>query len=528
LTRARRSVPAPVAGLVALALTAAGLYLAFAKQVPFVHHYTVRAQFRDASTLRPGSPVRVAGVNVGTVTDVRSAHPGTRLATVTMRIDDAGRPVHRDARAAIRERTQLEGNEFVDLEPGTPAQPAMPDGGTIPVSATSAPVQLDQVLDALDAPTRRALIKTLDQYGRGLAGRGARGFNASIRYWQRAYGGSAVAGDATLGPHPHSLSTYVDAAGRVAGALDRDPAAVRQLLARFDATAASFDAQRGALGATIRELPATLTTGRAALADVRAALPPVDRLAVAAGPAVRGGVPTIRAATPFLAQLQGLVAPAELQGLAHDLAPTTAGLAQLEQRLVPLMGGVREASSCQNRVILPWSRQTLPDRQFKPGGPIYAEAVKGTLPGLAGESRSGDGNGQWFTPLIVGGTNVIALGDDNFAATALPVDGVNPQEAQVRPPLRPGVPCETQTLPDLHSTPGGPPRQFQVSFDTPEAKARLVKARAVAIDWLKGRLKQEGLDGVLKVAGTDLTPDMLSKLPPTSPQFLHGIIRRHP
>ena len=150
------------------------------------------------------------------------------------------------------------------------------------------------------------------------------------------------------------------------------------------------------------------------------------------------------------------------------------------------------------------------------------------MPGVAGESRSGDANGQWFAPLGVGGTNVIALGDDNFAATAFPALGVNPQMPEQRPPLRPGEPCETQPATNMRSKPADPPRQFQVSFDTPEAKERLAKARATALDWLRGQLDRQGLGKVLRVSDEDLTPEMLSKLPPTSPDALDGIIRRRP
>ena len=57
----------------------------------------------------------------------RQGHEGraasTRAATprmVTMTVGKAGRPIHDDARAKIRPRIFLEGNFFVDIEPGTP------------------------------------------------------------------------------------------------------------------------------------------------------------------------------------------------------------------------------------------------------------------------------------------------------------------------------------------------------------------------------------------------------------------------
>ena len=48
---------------------------------------------------------------------------GTDNAVVTMSIKDHGLPIHEDATAKIRPRIFLEGNFFVDLQPGTPGAP---------------------------------------------------------------------------------------------------------------------------------------------------------------------------------------------------------------------------------------------------------------------------------------------------------------------------------------------------------------------------------------------------------------------
>ena len=55
----------------------------------------------------------------------------------------------------IRPRIFLEGNFFVDLKPGTPAAPTLDDGDTIPITQTSTPVQLDQILTALQRTRAR-------------------------------------------------------------------------------------------------------------------------------------------------------------------------------------------------------------------------------------------------------------------------------------------------------------------------------------------------------------------------------------
>jgi len=515
-------------GVVVIVVAVLAFFFAFTRWVPFVHHHTLRAVFDDSSELHRGSAVRIAGVDVGKVTGVAPLHPGHRGAVVTMTLDSAALPLHRDAEAKIRMRTALEGNEFVDIRPGTPSAGDLGDGGTIPLAHTATPVQLDQVLSTFTSDTRQQLVTILDQYGKALDGRGGRGFNASLRWWPPAYRYGSQVNEALQGEHPHDLSGYISSTGVVSDALDRDPESVHRLITRFDQTAAAFAAERQGLSDTVRELPPALSTARSSLADVRALLPGLDRLAVALRPAVRTGVPTIDAAMPFLDQLRALVRPSELQGLARDLDPTTASLAKLSVRSVPLLGQTRAASSCQVKVILPWANTKIPDSAFPPSGPVFEETVKGTLPGLAGESRSGDANGQWFTPLVLGGTNVVDYGPGGFATTALPVTGVNPRMPQSRPPIRPAVPCDTQKPPDLASIPGAPPRQFRVNLDTPEAKARLAKSRDAAIKLVRHYLDVEGLSHRISVSVDDLTPELLAKVKPATPQFLNGVMRRKP
>jgi phospholipid/cholesterol/gamma-HCH transport system substrate-binding protein len=137
-------------GAVVLAVIAVATFLGFTKNIPFVNEpYEIKAAFRDSSGINPGSPVRIAGVNVGRVRKVELTDPGSRAAVVTMGIDKIGRPIHADATARIRPRIFLEGNFFVELRPGTPSAPEMREHATIPADRTASPVQFDQVLGAL-------------------------------------------------------------------------------------------------------------------------------------------------------------------------------------------------------------------------------------------------------------------------------------------------------------------------------------------------------------------------------------------
>jgi len=495
-----------VAGVVVIGVL---VFFGWTKANPLSSPYEVRAAFETSNNLRPGSPVRIAGVDVGKVTEVERSGGG---ALVTLEIDEKGRPLHADATAKIRPRIFLEGNFFVDVTAGSPSAPELEDGGTIPVQQTATPVQLDEVLTALQSDTREDLQVLLHEYGKGLEGAGARGFNRSIEHWEPAYRDTAIVSEAMLGETGHDLSGYVEHAGATAAALDRNREQLKSLVTDFHTTAAAFAREEANLRAALGELPRTLRTAMPALAALNRSFPPLRALAVELRPGVQNSEETIDVSLPFVRELRGLVSEAELRGLAADLRPTVPDLAALVERSIPLYRQVRRAASCQNEVIHPWSMDTVPDKQFPAQGRVYEEAPK-PLPGLAGESRSGDANGQWFRVLAAGGKNLVTFKPGVFGTTPEPLLGANPPKPQKRPPLDADAPCETQEPPDLRSNPAAPPPQRQVDTSTPAFRERYTQARAKAVDWLRRQLRIEGLEDLLEVVEEDVTEPLVEKLP---------------
>ena len=58
------------AGVLALVVVALFAYFGFSKSNPFSNPYEFKAVFNDVNNLKPKSPVRIAGVEVGKVTKV--------------------------------------------------------------------------------------------------------------------------------------------------------------------------------------------------------------------------------------------------------------------------------------------------------------------------------------------------------------------------------------------------------------------------------------------------------------------------
>jgi ABC-type transporter Mla subunit MlaD len=517
------------AGLLALVALVVLVYLGFTKFAnPFASQYSVHAIFANANGLKPGSPVRVAGVNVGQVTGV-GAVPGCKVggslqrtaatngsqgctaADVTMTISNQGLPIHKDATFAIRPRIFLEGNFFVDVRPGTPEAPDAPSSYTFPIQQGTEPVQFDQVLTSLQSGTRQNLQTLLQQIGTA-AKKGGPSFNASIKYWLPAYEYSAVVTHDALGLQPHDLSNWIAEQGDVSGAIDAHPKNLQNLITNFNTTAHSFAVQNVALGQAVAELPKTLAAAIPALhslnADfcsgpqVRDCKPgPLPKLAKALIPAVKSTGPMIDASLPFITQLRYLVSPPELRGLTADLAHTVPALSALTRESTPLMAnGVRPAASCAVNVVIPWSKLTLNDPHFNasngfPPHPVYVEAVD-FLPGLAGESRDFDANGPYIRILGTGGTLTYSLQPGLFGQALAPLEGEQPQPppGEHAPPLQPNVTCETQQpITDLSAPTGGPPQQQSSNLSSPGASLRWTSAATEALGQIQQLAGQSGL-----------------------------------
>jgi virulence factor Mce-like protein len=502
--------------LLTLAILVPVLWLGFTKSIPFKPQYEIKAAFESSNNLKPGSPVRIAGVDVGKVSKVEPASEGGEGALVTMTVGKSGRPIHEDARAKIRPRIFLEGNFFVDLQPGTPTAPEIEDGDTIPVNQTAIPVQFDQVLTSLQSDTRQDLKVLLDEYGKALDKGGAEAFNRSIPYFKSAYRDTAIVNEAMLGEAEHDLSGYIENAGATAKALNRSPEQLKSLVTDFNTTAAAFAREQGNLRASIAELPRTLRTAQPALASLNASFPPLRAFTADIRPGVRSSEAALDASIPLVRQLRGAVSEQELRGLAADLRPTIPALARLSRETIPLAKQNRRLASCTNEVLLPWSHDKVEDKQFPAQGPVYSEAPK-AFPGLAGESRSGDANGQWFRVLAAGGTNLVQLAPDVFGTTTNPILGANPPKPQKRPPLDSSQPCENQQTPDLRSQPADPPNQWKADTSTQAFKDRYALAKGRAVDWLKEQLKQEKLTDKVSVVDKDATQQLIDQIAGTLP-----------
>ncbi len=474
--------PAKIGIFIVLLLLVAS-YLAFTKRIPFTSRgYQLHATFQNAATLKPQSPVRIAGVNVGKVTDVESKG---NMAEATFTIDDEGLPIHKDATVTIRPRLFLEGNFFLDLRPGSPQAADLSSGDDIPVTQTATAVQLDEVLTALQKNNRGDLKRTLKGYGGALthvptaeedktqaqAVKGktaAQALNQTFRYGGKAGRTSALVNQALLGERPHDLSNLIRGQRNVFGELASDEDALRGLITNFNTFTAALASESTNLSDTVRELAPTLEQARPTLLHLDRALPPFRSLAIQLEPGVRQLPETIRTGNPWLIQVKRLLREQELGKDARYLAASGPGLARTASSSFGLFQQTNLLSKCTSHNLIPAGDVVLQDSgpgyDFTTGQPNIRELFYGTVQ-LAGESQVFDGNGSYVRFQAGGGPILTRMSNPGtFQNMALWAHNISPPLGtrpvkHGTPPFRPDVPCYRNAVPDLNGPAAaqGPP-----------------------------------------------------------------------
>ena len=120
--------------------------------------YRYSLLFENGGQLVPGNEVLVGGQPIGIVDEIVLTDDAR--AEVAITVDDA---LHEGTTAGVRS-TSLSGvaNRYVSVAPGPSSEPEIADGGTIGADKTTSAVDLDQLFNTLDAPTRESLQEVIE------------------------------------------------------------------------------------------------------------------------------------------------------------------------------------------------------------------------------------------------------------------------------------------------------------------------------------------------------------------------------
>jgi virulence factor Mce-like protein len=454
MSRRKKKVPRVRLALFGILIICVGVYFVFAKRIPFVHGYRLKADFASSNQLVPGfSPVRIAGVTVGKVIKVQ-AGPGD-TSEVTMDIKNAALPIHSDARVRIRPRLFLEGGFFVELNPGSPSAKDIGSDSVLPVDQTADPVQLHQILTAFDVTTRDSLSSLLKEADDAFSHGGAKAFGESFRPLSPVLEEGAQIAEAALGPVAHDPSNGIRATAKLTQVFADHQQNLKGLITSLNRTTTALASRDVQLQQSIRSIDTLVRTAPGQLDRINATLPAINRFVIAIRPTLRALPPVLDHTVPVLDQLRALVQPAELPGLLTDLTPVARDLDPLTDRLDRLFPLITPVTDCVTRKVFPILNQTVPDGALSTGRPAWQDLAHAFV-GLSSAAQNFDGNGYAFRFQAGVGETSIGTGSVPGLGTlaglaAAPLSGSTPRwlGPGVIPPLNASQQCRKQATVDL-------------------------------------------------------------------------------
>jgi hypothetical protein len=240
------------------------------------------------------------------------------------------------------------------------------------------------------------------------------------------------------------------------------------LVTDLDRTLAVLAARRQALGESVTRLDSLLGHAPAAFTALNDLFPSARAFVREARPGIRELPQTLRLANPVLDQAAKLISPGELPALIAQLDPALHELKVLEPQLGSLLGKLRPITECVRTNALPTLKKPVVDPPLTTGRPVYRELLDVTV-GLASATQNFTGHGQAVRYHAGFGDNLVTTGklptlaEPLVGLTEEPLIGSRPRFRAQLPPLRPDVPCETQSSANLDAETGPAPRQRRLS-----------------------------------------------------------------
>jgi len=284
--------------------------------------YQVKAIFTNASQIVSGDQVEVSGNSVGSVSDISLTPNGQAVLTLSIN-NSTFQPLHEGTHAIIRQAS-LSGiaNRYVDLDLGPGSAPRIPNNGVISTAETTAAVDLDELFNTLNQPTRKGLQDVFQGSASQYAGRGKQ-TQLAWEYLNPAIATSSVLFH-ELNRDTSKFTHFIVNSSHLVTDLAERQSDLSGLVSHLSTTFSALASQQVALGESIQKLPPFMRLANTTFVNLRNALTDLNSLINASKQNVlpRPGYPNGR--------LQALLQ--QLKPLAQESVPTIRNLANIISR----------------------------------------------------------------------------------------------------------------------------------------------------------------------------------------------------
>jgi phospholipid/cholesterol/gamma-HCH transport system substrate-binding protein len=338
--------------------------------------HTYSLVFQTAGQLVKDDDVQVGGRRVGSIDSIELTNDNR--AKVEVKVQEPFAPLHQGTTAVIR-ATSLSGvaNRYIALTPGPQSSPELDDSATLQSDRTTTIVDLDQLFDTFDEPTRKDLQKVITSLstqfdGKGeAAGQAARYFNPLLST-SRQLVQQLTADDGVL-------TDFLVNSAKTTGALAERRDDLSSAVSNTNTTAGAIAAESASLDEALKALPTTLRRGNSTFVNLRTTLDDLDRLVAASKPATRRLAPFLRVLRPLLDDAKPTVADlrrlVSRPGADNDLVDATRKTPRLERAARPALANSIKALR-RSQPVLEFYRPYTPDlvgwfRDFGAGASTY-------------------------------------------------------------------------------------------------------------------------------------------------------------
>jgi phospholipid/cholesterol/gamma-HCH transport system substrate-binding protein len=396
----------------------------------------IEVQLDNAQAVQPGQgqTVRVAGVEVGRISDVKL---NEGIAVVQLEIKPEYKNlIRQDASALLRPKTALK-DMFVEVDPGH-GKP-VPEGGTIPVGNSLPDIDPDEIYSALDADTRPYLKLLVTGAGKGLQNRGD-DLREVFRRLEPIHRDLARVTRATA-ERRTKLKELIHDYGLLMTELGKHPQDLRRLVTAshtvFD-TLAKEDVQ---ISEAVARLPGSLNASSRALANVRRFAPVLRSSLESLRPAIRKLPATNAAVTPFLRETEPILRT-QIRPFVRAARPWTNDLRFAAEGTAKAMPDLKTSFGELNRFFNMGA--------FNPGG---AESLDGKS--ISQQRQRQEGLLYWLAWAAQNGTSLFSTADGQGPWRRVTICGVPaPVLAGIVQGVLNDVSESNPALHDLLTTPG--------------------------------------------------------------------------
>lgn len=349
--------------MIAAAALAVGVALAALAMFGGGDTYRVKAVFQNAGQIVRGGEVRLDGRIVGRVTEIDLDDQARAVLTMEM---DKQVGLNVGTTATIR-AASLSGvaNRYVSIQRGPRGARPLSDGGIIQAADTDSPVELDQLFNTLDAPTREGLRNLVRGQADWYDGRSVEAAESTAYLSPFLVGTTDLTRELAL--DQALLERFLEDTSATVSSIAERRDDLAGLVANTSAAAGAIADENESLDRALELLPDTLRKANTTFVNLRSTLDDVDIL-------VNESKENTKELEPFFRALRPL---------ARDARPTVADLRTLIRRpgsnndLIELLEKQPRLASMTS-VVFPRAVRTLERAQ-----PVV-EYARGYTPDLAG------------------------------------------------------------------------------------------------------------------------------------------------